>query len=337
MKDNEIHILFEKLKLGNEDILEVIYNKYGKMVYSIAFSIVKNRESAEDIKQNVFVKIFKLDKNNLPSNYETSWLYQVTKNESINYIKKNKEFVDIEEIYNISFEDTELKDVIDRDYYNRIIRKLDKKDQEIVSLKILGDRNFREISEMLKIPSGTVKWRYYKAISNLKPLIANLCMFIISLSITLKTTLSTKNIDNNIQASQQIEDNSAKDEIIEESVSEENKEVILGQETELLEDLGSKQEADIKENIREDTADVNKNKTETVRVNENQDIENKIENEVISNEIFEEIQIKNIESKNVKFEGVMISITTLFFIATIIVMIIFIKSQQKIKKNMSKL
>ena len=74
-----------------------------------------------------------------------------------------------------------------------------------------------------------------------------------------------------------------------------------------------------------------------MRVNENQDIENKIENEVISNEIFEEIQIKNIESKNVKFEGVMISITTLFFIATIIVMIIFIKSQQKIKKNMSKL
>lgn len=336
MKDNEIHILFEKLKLGNKDILEVIYNKYGKMVYSIAFSIVKNKESAEDIKQNVFIKIFKLDKNNLPSNYETSWLYQVTKNESINYIKKNKEFVDIEEIYDISFEDKELKDIIDRDYYNRIIRKLDKKDQEIVSLKILGDRNFREISEMLKIPSGTVKWRYYKAISNLKPLIANLCMFIISLSITLKTTLSTKNINNNIHASQQIEDNTVKEENIEVLESAENKEVSVEQKTELLDDLKSKQEADIKGNLREDTANVNKNKTETVKANENQDTENKIENAVISDEIFEETQIENIQSKNVKFEGIMIGITTLFFITTIIVMIIFIKSQQKIKKNMSK-
>lgn len=331
MKDNEIHILFEKLKAGDKDALEKIYYKYEKMVYSIAFSIIKNKENAEDIKQNVFIKIFKLDIEKLPTSYEISWLYQVTKNETINYMKKNKEHIDIDEIYNISFEDKELKNIIDKDFYNRIIEKLKPKDQEIVSLKVLGDRNFREISEMLKIPSGTVKWRYYKAINILKPLITNLCLFIISLSVTIKTTRSMKDEINKKEVSQHVEDINIENNVEEKENNNYNEEQCDSD----RKSQESRTEAAIINEIKTDY------KESLIAEDKNKDIKNTLVEDEISNTITEESVTINIEEKDIKnsnmiIENTLILITTSFLIITIILSVIFIKNQQKLKKKMSK-
>lgn len=52
----ELHEIFEKLKLKNKDAYEELYEKYSTLVYQISFSILKNKENAEDIMQNVFIK-----------------------------------------------------------------------------------------------------------------------------------------------------------------------------------------------------------------------------------------------------------------------------------------
>ena len=82
---------------------------------------------------------------------------------------------------NISEDDNFTNDIIDKDVYNKLINKLNKKEQEVVSLKVLGNLSFKEISKLLDTPIGTVQYRYYKGINTLKLLITNISLFCISL------------------------------------------------------------------------------------------------------------------------------------------------------------
>ena len=84
----ELHELFQGIKQGSRTAFEVLYKRYKQLVYKIAFSIIKNKENSEDIMQNVFTKIFELPEIKLPENKEASWLYTVTKNETITKLRK---------------------------------------------------------------------------------------------------------------------------------------------------------------------------------------------------------------------------------------------------------
>ena len=164
----DIKILFNKLKEGDKEALKEIYNKCNKIVYGIAFSILKNRDNSEDIVQIVFMKIMNMSKDLLPIKNEMSWIYSLTKNETLNYIRKQKDLVNIEEAYFLLEEDKEIQKIIEKDSYNNLIKKLPEKDREIISLKILSNMSFREISNLLNMPIGTVQWRYYTSLHSLK-------------------------------------------------------------------------------------------------------------------------------------------------------------------------
>ncbi len=177
----ELTSIFEKMKEQKEAGFNELYNKYNQLVQKISFSILKNKEESKDISQIVFTKIYKLPKEKLPSKNASSWLYSVTKNETLTYLKNKKNHLDLEKIYNVSSEDKEINDIIEKDSFNRLINKLPEKEKEIVSLKILSQMSFREIGNMLGIPTPTVQWHYYKATKTLKLLIGNLSMLIISI------------------------------------------------------------------------------------------------------------------------------------------------------------
>ena len=186
IKKQDLHLIFQQIKNGDSNKINVLYSKYNKLVYGIAFSILKNKEDSEDIVQIVFTKIFEMDKSKFPTNNETSWLYALTKNETLNYLRKQKENVSLDDIYYIAEEDEELNKIIEKDKYNRIISKLNEQEREIVSLKILSNMSFREISLLLKIPIGTVQWKYYTALHTLKLLLGNISMFILGILLFIK-------------------------------------------------------------------------------------------------------------------------------------------------------
>lgn len=229
----DIKILFNKLKEGDKEALKEIYNKCNKIVYGIAFSILKNRDNSEDIVQIVFMKIMNMSKDLLPIKNEMSWIYSLTKNETLNYIRKQKNVVNIEEAYFLLEEDKEIEKIIEKDSYNNLIKKLPEKDREIISLKILSNMSFREISNLLNIPIGTVQWRYYTALHSLKLMIGNISMFILTLSIFIlhrrfeknkfetnkvaDNNIETENIDNtNVEENLENIDNAEVEEKIEE-------------------------------------------------------------------------------------------------------------------------
>lgn len=207
----ELRELFIEIKYGNNIAFEKLYKNYKNLVYKIAYSILKNSYDSDDIVQIVFEKIYSIDKDKLPTRNESSWLYSVTKNETINYLNKKKNHIELEEIYEIEDNNNEINELINKDSYNRLIGKLNENEKEIISLKILSNLSFKEIAKLLNKPTGTIKWIYYKSINTLKS------MFIISFisscfAMKNRKKLSPKlNVDESNQTKEEIKDEITED------------------------------------------------------------------------------------------------------------------------------
>lgn len=257
----ELHANFVAIVNRDEDKFNKLYENYKSLVYAISFSILKNKEASEDVVQIVFSKIWNMKKENLPTANEASWLYSLTKNETLNFLRKEKNWVSVDELYYIS-DDENLNEIIDKDTYNRIISGLDDKEQEIVSLKILSGLSFREIAGILNIPIGTVQWRYYKALHTLKILISNLSMFIVAITVFVANKILFKNRQKvaNEEVKQEEQDEYRKDE---ESTKQETDDIkeSLKLENEILGDNTATSQIKEYETVKETT---NLNKTDTV-------------------------------------------------------------------------
>lgn len=296
--EKELKELFIELRNNNQVAFEKLYTKYKKLIYGIAFSILKNNEDAEDIVQIVFSKLYKIDKNKLPQNKEESWLYTLTKNETISLLRKKIHNIDLDTVYEIENQDNEINNIIEQDRYNRLICKLNDKEKQIVSLKILGNLSFNEISKLLNEPIGTIKWRYYKSMHTLKLLLSNLGMFIVTFVIGLKTLLNQDKI------------NKAEQEIIKDEQIENNRDNI---ENETSKSETSENQEEFRDKI--------------------QDINNSIKEDIKQEIIIQE----NIKESNVNYFGVgILSISGIFLVLTIIFTIFFTKYQLKGKKKASK-
>ena len=315
MNKEELKAIFLKIKENDIKGLEELYSKYHKMVYGIAFSIVKHKQDAEDIMQIVFEKIQKLDKTKLPSDKETTWLYTVTKNETLNYLKKKKGEISLDTIYEIESKNNEIDKKIDSIEFNQLIRKLNGKEQEIISLKILSDFSFQEISNLLNEPVGTVKWRYYKSLRSIKKMIGSLAMSVIAFTIGIKTMFT--NMKTNTEQQETIQS--------EEEVNTNNQEVqnTSGQDNNDINDKKSQNEEQSKE-MQEMIQEETEIKDEATSNTSTQ--ENEIKQETIVEEGMAENQISYV---GIGFIG----ISVIFFIMTII---FFIKYQLNMKKKLSK-
>lgn len=292
----ELKELFIEIKYGNKIAFEKLYNNYNKLIYSVAYSILKDKQDAEDVVQTVFEKLYLIDKEKLPNRNESSWLYSITKNETINYLKRNKNNIDLDSIYNIEDENNEINKIIDQDNYNRLISKLNNKEKEIISLKIISNLSFEEIGKLLKEPTGTIKWRYYKAVNTLKILLSNLGMFIITFVIGIKTLFNKK-----------VSDKVEQDKITGNNTTEQTGENINAE--------TKKGQENLKDEVKSD-------------VSESQDKETKNEINIVSQPTNTEI----INNSGV----CILSISFIFLIITIIFSIILAKYQLKLRKKLSK-
>lgn len=313
--EKELHEIFDKMRKEDKKSYEELYKKYYKLVYNIAFSILKNKENAEDISQNVFIKIGNLKKEKLPNSYEASWLYTVTKNECISLFRKTKETLTIEDIKNENLED-EIEGIIQKNSYEKLMENLEKIEKQIIFLKVEAGYSFKEIARLLKMPIGTVQWKYYKSLHALKLLIANLSMFVIGVVTCLfnnsrlkesKVEQDENKTEDNKEQGSTIEDNQKQDSV---QNQKDNKNTIKH------------------ENIAEDISNENSNT-----------IENIVQNELIENIIREETKIErcNIIVDRTMFKNaILYGLTNVFLCFSIFFTIIVVKNQQNKRKQSSK-
>ena len=86
IQEEEMVRYIKEISSGNEEVLEEFYNNYGKLIFSFILSIVKTRESAEEVLQDVLTVIASHDPEK-PILNSRAWLFKVIKNISIKKLK----------------------------------------------------------------------------------------------------------------------------------------------------------------------------------------------------------------------------------------------------------
>lgn len=157
--------------------MKEIYEEYGKMIYSTALSICRNQQTAEDITSEFFLKLKKAASVYRSGLGHKKWLIVSVRNLTIDYFRKQSREIPFdsdsgaEENHPFSQlpdkADTE-ESVTSEMSAEQLLNSLDETYREIVHLKIYCGFTLSEISDILKIPVGTVAWRYRTAIKRLK-------------------------------------------------------------------------------------------------------------------------------------------------------------------------
>lgn len=171
MTQEEILFLLHK---KDEKAYTILYDMYSKSLFSIIFNLVKEREEAEDILQEVFVKIWK----NLDSFSESkgrlyTWMLNIARNTSIDKLRSkgfnnSKKNLSADNFVHLFDESNQQTHKIDSIGIQEFVKKLKPKCIQIIDLLFFKGYTQLEASEELKIPLGTVKTQNRNCINDLR-------------------------------------------------------------------------------------------------------------------------------------------------------------------------
>lgn len=177
MQYNDVDVINAAIK--DNDFLPMV-TIYEKNIYNLCLSMTRDCKAAEDLTQEVFIKIYKYIRSFKGDSALKTWIYRITMNTCKDYLKKMSS-------YKTAYipEDKEVEDII-KDYFSvffvedivlkkevasLIMSKLDnlkKEHKEILILREIHQLSYQEISDILKIPQGTVKSQINRARNLLK-------------------------------------------------------------------------------------------------------------------------------------------------------------------------
>lgn len=160
MSDTE---LLEEVKRGKIKKYGEIVERYMKQAYSVALYFTGDTHLAWDVSQEAFLRVLKGIKKFDTSRPFFPYLYSVIKNLVTSMRRKREDY--FEDIVVLVDDDPQkaLEKMEEIESLKRAIDTLDKKDREIIFLRHFSNMSYKEISELLNIPIGSVMSRLYYA------------------------------------------------------------------------------------------------------------------------------------------------------------------------------
>jgi len=166
--NNELAIKLKAISNGDKKAFEELYRDLNTPIFTIIYRVTWDMTMSEDILQEVFLKLFLLLPSPLIKN-PRAYIFQMARNLAIDSKRKQLQNISLDEIADtLSHPIDGLSMRVDVD---DALKSLPTQECEIVNLHIIGGMKFREISDLLKIPLGTVLWKYQKAIGKLQKII----------------------------------------------------------------------------------------------------------------------------------------------------------------------
>ncbi|RLD73162.1 MAG: RNA polymerase [Bacteroidetes bacterium] len=171
MKLLDENILIQRTLNGDVQSFEEIVKRYNMMVYTLAYRILKNREEAEELAQDVFIKIYSSLKSfNMKSKLST-WIYRITYNTSINKFKSQKRRIVTTEIdryaeFNaavIPDVHSNVAEIEKQKIVNDSILKLPETDRIIITLYYYEELSIKEIAEITELSVQNIKIKLYRS------------------------------------------------------------------------------------------------------------------------------------------------------------------------------
>lgn len=162
-----------RAKDGDEDAFEQVVREYQNLVFTIALRILANPDDALDAAQDVFLRVWKSLRKFEERSEFTTWLYRITANICLDYIKRKKRerkvplvwpddqeerFPEIE----VSVEE-ELRRMEIKDRVEEILEKMSPIYRSVLVLRDIYGFSYEEISRLLRISLQATKIRIYRA------------------------------------------------------------------------------------------------------------------------------------------------------------------------------
>lgn len=175
--------LLERAKAGEITAFEQLIESYQRKIFNIALRMLGNHDDANDLAQEVLIRIYKSIKSFKEQSSFSTWIYRITTNVCLDEIRKrkNKKTISLDE--EIKLDDGDIKRQIESDepspedmaekhelkrIVNDAIAMLSDEHRVAIILRDMQGLSYEEIAEALKLPEGTVKSRINRARQSLK-------------------------------------------------------------------------------------------------------------------------------------------------------------------------
>lgn len=164
--DMDLIFYFEKLKNGETEYFNPIYEQTKKVVFYNILSITKDYFLSEDILQETYIAFL----NNILSIKDGAnilgFLLRTSKNLAIDYIKKNQHILNDDNIH--LYGENDQSHIDELILLERIKKALKDDEFRIFILHAYNEMKFKDIKSLLHLPLGTVLWKYNEAIKKLQ-------------------------------------------------------------------------------------------------------------------------------------------------------------------------
>ena len=161
------HGVLRKAQRGDERAFSLIVRAYEQPVYNYVLRLVGDRNLAEDLTQEVFLRVFQGLKGFSDRSRFTTWLFQVTKNRVLDELRamerRPRAVVALDDIAPLEVVDQPFERTETIDAVWRAVEGLNVDLKMALLLRDVVGLSYTEIADSLEITLATVKWRIYKA------------------------------------------------------------------------------------------------------------------------------------------------------------------------------
>ena len=185
MSDRLLLLITSDINSFDIEFQAELYNEYYRLVYDMVLYIVKDHASAEDVIQEAFLRILRKRPRYVDTNKVNGWLKTLTRNVSINYLRKSKKTRDELSINSVNImnkvfdevfhEPLSVEKVVEEkmewELMIALIQLLKDEYRQVLELKYVHELSYTEIAKLVGITEGAVRQRLARAKDAIRTLI----------------------------------------------------------------------------------------------------------------------------------------------------------------------
>jgi len=171
MIDGEKDIIERAIK-GEAEAFGLLYDKYQPQIYRFIYLKVGQREEAEDLTHQVFLKSWQsIAEYRFQGFPFSSWLYSIARHQIIDYYRTRKSEIALESVTEFKVENPAPKIIdnnLDIERVKRALQQLKTEQQDVIILRFIEDLSLQEVASILNKTEGAIKLLQHRAIKKLR-------------------------------------------------------------------------------------------------------------------------------------------------------------------------
>jgi RNA polymerase sigma factor (sigma-70 family) len=169
--------IISKVLSGDQQAYAALVNRYQSYVFTLSLRFTKNREDAEEVSQDIFIKAYRALADFKGNSKFSTWLYMIVNNTCITFLRKKRlqtHSLDNDGVFEVAdSKDSGLRaNLVEQKskvaMVNEAIKMLNTDDAEVITLFYKSEQSLEEIAQILGIETNTAKVRLHRARTRLK-------------------------------------------------------------------------------------------------------------------------------------------------------------------------